>query len=104
MVKSFTKTAQRSKIALLTTVAVFLSSLALGQVTGTIVDDSDGSPIPGATIVVEGSSTGTITDVNGSFSLEASSEDVLVISYVGYSTQEMAVGSQTTFDVRLALD
>ena len=53
-------------------------------VTGTITDASDGTPIIGANIVVKGSQTGVISDLDGNYSIEVSSKDVLVISFIGY--------------------
>ncbi len=63
------------------------------KLTGT-VSSMDG-PLPGATIVVKGSNSGTTTDFDGNFSIEAKENDVLIVSYVGFATQEMAVGSST---------
>ena len=71
-------------------------------VTGTVTDAADGSTIPGATIVVKGTTVGTVTDVDGKYSIKVKSGDVLVISYVGYTTQEIAVTNQKTIDVVLS--
>ncbi|MCQ2290452.1 MAG: TonB-dependent receptor plug domain-containing protein, partial [Muribaculaceae bacterium] len=60
-----------------------------GKVTGTVVD-ADGGVI-GATVAVKGTQKGTITDMDGNFSVNAKTGDVLVISYVGYATQEVKV-------------
>lgn len=72
-------------------------------ITGTVTDPS-GMAMPGVNVLIKGTSQGTATDVNGKFSLEASSGDVLVISFIGYSPQEIAVGNQTTLDVVLEED
>ena len=69
-------------------------------VTGTILDEK-GESVIGANITVKGSSNGTITDIDGSFSLNAGSGDILQISYMGYISQEIAVASQT--NVRITL-
>jgi len=53
-------------------------------ITGSVTDESTGEALPGVSILVKGTIQGTITDVNGEFSLSASSGDVLVFSYVGY--------------------
>jgi TonB-linked SusC/RagA family outer membrane protein len=71
------------------------------------VNDEKNDPIIGANIVLKGTSNGTVTDINGDFQLElpAGSEgSTLAISSIGYVTQEITVGSQTTFNVTLAED
>ena len=70
-------------------------------VTGKIVDRS-GTPLPGATIVVKGSTTGVITDADGNYSLSRVSENAtLVFSFVGMVTQEIAVSGRTTIDITM---
>lgn len=67
-----------------------------------VVKDNAGSPLIGATILVKGTSNGTVTDIDGNFSLEVGDGDAtLVISYTGYATVELAIGNQTTFSVVL---
>ena len=58
-------------------------------VKGTVVDET-GSPIPGASVYVKGTTNGTISDIDGNFSLSCPSDATLVFSYVGYTTQEIA--------------
>ena len=72
-------------------------------VSGTVNDDQN-MPLPGATIIIKGTSTGTTTDFDGKFSIQASSDDVLMISFVGFSTQEISVGNSTTFQVQMVTD
>lgn len=60
------------------------------QVRGTVMDEN-GDPAIGATIQVKGTTQGTVTDVNGNFNLSAPTGGTLIISYVGYSTQEVPV-------------
>ena len=62
--------------------------------TGKVLDET-GAGIPGASIVVKGSTRGVTTDVDGSFEFEVAAADVLQISYLGYETQEITVGAQT---------
>lgn len=69
------------------------------QISGNISDET--GPLPGATVVVAGTSTGVVADFDGNYSISASSGDVLVISFVGYSPQEVTVGNQTTIDIVL---
>lgn len=73
-------------------------------VSGTITDEN-GEALIGATIMIKGTSTGTVTDLDGKFNLNVPDENaVLVFSYTGYAPQEMVVGSQTNINVQLALD
>lgn len=65
------------------------------------VKGTDNIGIPGVSVVIEGTTTGTITDIDGNFSLETAQGDVVVFSFIGYETQKVAVGSQTTLNVIL---
>lgn len=69
-------------------------------VNGTITDEA-GMPLPGASIVEKGTTNGTQTDFDGSYTLEVGSDAVLLISYIGYESQEIAVSGQTTIDFSL---
>ena len=83
----------------------FSFAYALGQtVSGTVTDADDGSGIPGVNILEKGTANGTITDLDGNFSLSVSSGATLVFSYVGYLSQEIVVGSQTNISVSLVPD
>ena len=73
---------------------VFQVAFAQDTVTGT-VSDNNGQPIPGATIVLKGTSTATTADFDGNFSINVGLGDVLVVSYVGYSSSEVVVNSST---------
>lgn len=75
-------------------------------VSGTVTSMLDGSPLPGVNVLVQGTTSGTITDVNGNYSISANDSDVLVFSYVGYTTEEVAVsGIQgSTLNITLAED
>lgn len=72
-------------------------------VTGTITDEGNG-PMPGVNVIVKGTTIGTSTDGNGEFSIEAGDDQILVISFIGYATQEIRVGAQTKIDVKLLED
>lgn len=76
-----------------------LVASAQQTVSGT-VSDADG-PLPGASVVVKGTTRGVSTDFDGNFSIEAAPEDVLLITYIGYTQQEITVGSQTQINVIL---
>jgi TonB-linked SusC/RagA family outer membrane protein len=79
---------------LLSFLMVFQFALAQDTVKGTVSDD-DGQPIPGATVVLKGTSTATTADFDGNFSINVGLGDVLVVSYVGYSSAEVTVDSST---------
>ncbi len=73
-------------------------------VSGTVTGSDDGLPLPGVSIVVKGTTTGTATDMDGMYSISVEPDATLVFSFVGYLTQEIAVGNRTTLDVTLELD
>ncbi len=71
-------------------------------VTGTVSDA--GGPVIGATIMEKGTSNGTVTDLDGNFSLNVQPGATIVISYIGYKTQEVVVGNQSNFTIDLTED
>jgi TonB-dependent SusC/RagA subfamily outer membrane receptor len=74
------------------------------QLKGKIIDES-GQALPGVNIIVKGSNLGTVSDAEGSFVIgNLSSSSILVFSFIGFSTQEITVGEQTTINVTLATD
>ncbi len=74
-------------------------------ITGRVIDASTGDPMPGVNIVIKGTSIGTATDLNGNFSLFIPSEkSILVISFIGYITQEVVVGNRLTLEVNLEVE
>ncbi len=74
------------------------------QITGKVVD-TDGNAMPGVSVLIKGTNRGSVTDFDGNFSLNnVTSDAILVFSFVGYSTQEIAVREQTTIDVILRED
>ncbi|MCF8273679.1 MAG: SusC/RagA family TonB-linked outer membrane protein [Flavobacteriaceae bacterium] len=87
---------------LLLPLALLLGSFIYAQsVTGTVSDAS--GPLPGVNVLVKGTATGTVTDFDGNYSINANSGTTLVFSFVGYLTQEVVV-SGTTVNVTLAED
>jgi len=87
-------------------VCVGLTQVNAQTVTGTVTGADDGQPLPGVNIMIKGTSQGSITDLNGGYSVDVSGVEgaVLLFSYVGYLPQEVAVGSQTTIDVVMEVD
>uniref|UniRef100_UPI003F7083AF SusC/RagA family TonB-linked outer membrane protein n=1 Tax=Cyclobacterium plantarum TaxID=2716263 RepID=UPI003F7083AF len=63
--------------------------------------DQNGQPIPGATVLVEGTNTGTATDIDGNFSIEAAEGAVLLFSFIGYQSERITVANQTTLNITL---
>ena len=73
------------------------------KVSGRITDKS-GEPIIGANVVIKGTTNGTITDIDGNYTLEAPASAILQISYVGYLTQDVPVNGESRVDIRLVED
>ena len=84
---------------------VLMTGIAFAQqksITGKVSDQS-GSLIPGASIIIKGTTTGTVTDNNGKFTLaNVSEKSTLVCSFVGMQTQEILVGNKTQFNIVLS--
>lgn len=75
------------------------------KITGLVTDAQTGEPLPGVTVIVDGTSNGTATDINGNYSLDVSnSEVVLSFSYIGYISEKVAVSGQKKIDVKLIPD
>ncbi|HXL57762.1 MAG TPA: carboxypeptidase-like regulatory domain-containing protein, partial [Chitinophagaceae bacterium] len=72
------------------------------KITGRVTDAANGTPLEGVSVKIKSTKTGTLTNKDGAFSIQVSSSDVLVFSYVGYLDQEINVNGQTSIDVKLA--
>ena len=85
---------------------LLVPSLALAQstISGTVSELENGFPLPGVNVIISGSSTGTTTDFYGKYQLTANNGDVLVFSYVGYTSQEVIFAGQAVLDVKLSED
>jgi len=83
-------------------VAMFFcfSAQVFGQITG-VVKDATGELLIGVSIIEKGTTIGVITDIDGAYSIDAPSTATLVYSYIGYSTQEVAVANRSTIDIVL---
>jgi iron complex outermembrane receptor protein len=73
------------------------------SVSGTVTDES-GLPLPGATVLVKGTTLGTVTDLDGKFTLEVGEAAILQISYVGYLSKAVAINGQSIFQIQLEPD
>lgn len=85
----------------LLTISVFAQQKSI---TGVITDKTDGLPVIGATIQVQGTSTGTVSDTNGKFTISADQGATLVIRYIGMKTREIPVTGETTLNIVLEPD
>ncbi len=88
-------------------VVVFVAFSVRAQersISGTVIDD-EGERVPGANVLIKGTNTGTVTDIDGQFRITVPSNDaVLVFSFIGMKSQEVAVGSRSVIDVTMARD
>ncbi|MDA0314858.1 MAG: SusC/RagA family TonB-linked outer membrane protein [Bacteroidetes bacterium] len=97
--------------ALLFVVAVFTMALSFEVsaqqrvVTGTVISEEDGLGLPGATVLVKGTTVGTTTDLDGNYSINVpAGSDVLIFSFVGLKAQELVVGNRSVVNITLTLD
>lgn len=75
------------------------------KISGTVTDATTGEPLIGVNVVIEGTTTGTTTDVNGRFSLDNSKPDgVLIFSYIGYNPERVSINGQAVIDVKMVPD
>ena len=89
---------------LILSILCFFAICAQAQTVSGVVNDESGEPVIGATVRVQGTSEGTVTDFNGKFSIKAASNATLTISSVGYLTQKVSVGGKSNITVTLAED
>jgi len=90
---------------ILTLLLAFVVQFTFAQektITGTVTDET--GPLPGVSIIIKGSTTGTETDFDGNYTIKANTGDVLVYSFVGMSTQQKTVGLSNTIDILLLAD
>ena len=95
------------KLWVLLCMFVMMSSASFAQtaVSGRVTSGDEGMAIPGANVLVKGTTTGTITDAEGNYSLDVPDPNgTLVFSFVGYVTQEIPIAGKTTIDVALPVD
>ena len=89
-------------VLILSMVAYSLTGYAQeGMVRGTVYDADDGSTLPGASVLIKGTTKGTVTDVDGKFSLMVGPNTTMEVSFIGYKTQEVLVQPNSTADVYL---
>lgn len=92
-------------LLLLTTFLFLITTLGMAQqyeISGTVIDEATGEPLPGVNIVIQGTSQGTTTNTEGFYSLEVPSlDETLVFSFIGYQTREVSINGRTEIDVVL---
>ena len=89
---------------LITALLLFIINFSFAQqamVKGKVID-ANNDPLPGATVLVKGTSRGTVTDIDGTYSIQASEGETLVYSFVGFETLEKIVGTSSVIDVTLS--
>jgi TonB-dependent starch-binding outer membrane protein SusC len=95
------------KICLFLGLFVLAANILLAQerrVTGTVTSESDGTTLPGVTILVKGTTKGAITDVNGRYEINVAPEATLQFTFIGMIPQEIVVGNQTIINVALRME
>ncbi len=95
-----------NKASMLSVMLLFSHLLFYGQTTELtgVVNDDQGVPLPGASIVIKGSSIGTTTDFDGKFSINGTSSDTLQITYIGFAPKEILVGNTINFTITMETD
>jgi TonB-linked SusC/RagA family outer membrane protein len=74
------------------------------RISGKVISSDDNQPLPGVSVLVKGTNSGTVTDINGAFAINAAEGAILQYSYIGYLTQELTIGSQTELNIVLRPD
>ena len=88
----------------LLTFLVSQGAFAQRTISGRVISSEDGLGMPGVPVVVKGTTIGTATDINGNFTLNVPNDATIVVSFIGFRTQELVVGNQTTFNITLQPD
>ena len=93
------------KHLLIVQIFVFFGIYAQGQIRGTVIDQADGVPLPGVTVLVSGNTQGTVTDFDGNYKLDDIDPNAtLVFSSVGYATQQIQIDGRSVVNVVLVVD
>ena len=109
-INRFSKSGWSFSLATLLLCLPFLSqatsnwSDAVKPITGVVTSAENGEPLIGVTVGIKGTSSGTVTDIDGSYSINVDEGAVLIFSYTGFEPQEIVVGSASTYDVAMKTD
>ena len=96
---SFKQRLQRGSLLLM---LLALSVCSFAQISGVVLDEETNEALIGASILVKSTSTGTVTDIDGKFSVNAKEGDVLVVSYTGYADQDVTVGAEKMITINMS--
>ena len=92
----------KQQFTLLAAMLLSFASYAQSTVTGVVRSEGDNETIPGVSVLVKGTTRGTVTDLDGKFQVEAAAGEILSVSYIGYASQEVTIqGGQTQYDITL---
>jgi len=92
------------RVFILMGVLLFMGSTLFGQqiqISGTVTDAEDGATLPGVTVQVEGTTVGTVSDINGRYEITAEADATLIFSFIGMQTQDVPVDGRNTINVEL---
>ncbi len=96
---------KKSLLSLIVLLSLVSATVMAQTVSGRVTAATDGAPLPGVSILVKGTSTGTSTDADGKYSLNLTDKSaILVVSFIGFATQEVVAGDRTVIDVALSED
>lgn len=91
---------RRLLMFLMLTIPLYMSAQVM-NITGTVTDEENGTPLPGVTIIAKGTTIGTVTDFDGKYTISVTPGSTLVFSYIGYDSKEVLVEDQTEINVVL---
>ncbi|MFY0606447.1 MAG: TonB-dependent receptor [Cyclobacteriaceae bacterium] len=94
----------RSSITLIAVMAVLTGYAQDQTVTGRVTSDDSPEGLPGVTVLIKGTTTGTITDIDGNYRISASSDDILTFSFIGFELSEAPVNGRSVIDVKMEYD
>lgn len=104
MKKSITNFKTRLVLSLVLLLSITVFAQSKFTVEGTVISKTDGLPVPGVSVIIKGTSTGTATDFDGKFQLNVKQGDQLTISFLGFATQTISITNQKTLNVLLVED
>ena len=106
MKTNLTRSLARGTLSVLTVISLAFAAYAQEQtITGTVTSQTSDEPLPGVNVLVKGTTVGTITDIDGNYQLQTDTENpILQFSFIGYTSQEIEVGGQSSVDIALAED
>ncbi|MBT1688595.1 TonB-dependent receptor [Fulvivirgaceae bacterium PWU37] len=94
----------RTLLAMLLTFAIPRLALSQAMVTGRVTEAGSGQALPGVNVSIQGTTSGTVTDADGTFAIAAAADNVLLFSFIGYKTITEKVGDRSTIDIELPAD